>query len=155
MSSDIFAVLSIRGFEGTSTSSWEIETDALQVILVKLPDDDHRSMLSQLLIMTNAKDRISRINIAFQVQDTLLAMIEKNKLEVETEKAVQLIFHLARLKKSYRTIFGRSIFNAMSKLYKQSEQRKRKTSSGNKNKREKKQITVDPDALVEEKSGRG
>lgn len=140
---------------GTRTASWEIETDALQVILVKLPDDDHRSMLSQLLIMTNAKDRISRINIAFQVQDSLLAVIEKNSLEVETEKAVQLIFHLARLKKSYRTIFGRSIFNAMSKLYKQSEQRKRKISSGNKNKREKKQITVDPDALVEEKNGRG
>ena len=47
-------------------------------------------------------------------------------MDVEPAKAVQLIFHLSRLKKSYRLIFGKSVFKAMSKLYKQSEKLKKR-----------------------------
>jgi len=131
------------------TSSQEIDTSALQVILVQLPDDDHRTILSQLLIMTNAKEKVNRINLAFQIQDLLLNLIEKYKIDVGTEKAVQLIFHLARLKKSYRVIFGKSLFKAMSTLYKRSEQLKGKTTSGEK--KEKKKIVFDLEQLSEEK----
>mmetsp|Transcript_28888 Transcript_28888/g.78254 ORF Transcript_28888/g.78254 Transcript_28888/m.78254 type:complete len:835 (+) Transcript_28888:363-2867(+) len=131
------------------TSSQEIDTSALQVILVQLPDDDHRTILSQLLIMTNAKEKVNRINLAFQIQDLLLNLIEKYKIDVGTEKAVQLIFHLARLKKSYRVIFGKSLFKAMSTLYKRSEQLKGKTTSGGK--KEKKKIVFDLEQLSEEK----
>jgi len=110
------------------TSSYEIESAALQVILVKLPDEAHRAVLSQLLIMANAKDKVSRINLAFQIQDLLTHLMKKHKIEAGTEKAVQLIFHLARLKKTYRVIFGKSLFKAMSTLYRRSEKLKGKTS---------------------------
>lgn len=110
------------------TSSFQIETSTLQDILAQLPDDDHRSILSQLMIMTNARDRNLRINIAFQIQDSLVALIAKNNMDVEPAKAVQLIFHLSRLKKSYRIIFGKSVFKAMSKLYKRSEKLNKKNS---------------------------
>jgi hypothetical protein len=109
-------------------SSFEIETAALQEILVRLPDDDHRAILSQLMIMTNARDRASRTNLAFQVQDSLVALIEQHKMDVDTTKAIQLVFQLSRLKKSYRLIFGKSLFKAMSKLYKQTEKLKEKNS---------------------------
>jgi len=110
------------------TSSFQIETSTLQDILAQLPDDDHRSILSQLMIMTNARDRNLRINIAFQIQDSLVDLIAKNNMDVEPAKAVQLIFHLSRLKKSYRIIFGKSVFKAMSKLYKRSEKLNKKNS---------------------------
>jgi hypothetical protein len=124
------------------TSSFEIETAVLQDILVKLPDDDHRTMLSQLMIMTNARDKEKRTSIAFQVQDSLLALIEKNDMDVDCEKAVQFIFHLSRLKKSYRLVFGKSLFKAMSKIYKRTEKLKEKNSP-KKNKKEKKNTIVD------------
>jgi len=113
-------------------SSFEIETAALQKILVELPDDDHRSILSQLMIMSNARDRVSRTNLAFQVQDSLVALIEKHEIDVEPAKAIQIVFHLSRLKKSYRIIFGKSLFKAMSKLYKRSEKLKERKKSDKK-----------------------
>lgn len=106
-----------------------METAALQRILVELPDDDHRSILSQLMIMSNARDRVSRTNLAFQAQDSLVALIEKHEIDVEPAKAIQIIFHLSRLKKSYRIIFGKSLFKAMSKLYKRSEKLKERKKS--------------------------
>ena len=105
------------------SSSFEIETASLQKILVDLPTEDHRSILSQLMIMTNARQP-QRTNIAFQVQDSLVALIETHEIDMDPAKAVQIIFHLSRMKKSYRSIFGKSLFRAMSKLYKQSEQDK-------------------------------
>lgn len=131
------------------TSSFETETAALQSILVELPDDDHRAILSQLMIMTNARDKNSRTNLAFQVQDTLVGLIEKNEMDVEPAKAVQLIFHLSRLKKSYRQIFGKSLFKAMSKLYKRSE--KLKEQNGNAKKIEKNTIVDHKDTVKEER----
>lgn len=122
------------------TSSFEIETATLQNILVQLPDDEHRAILSQLMIMTNARDKASRINIAFQVQDSLVTLIETHRINADPGKAVQLIFHLARLKKSYRVIFGKSLFKAMSKLYKRSEKLKEKNGSSS-SKKEKKVST--------------
>lgn len=101
--------------------SFEVETASLQKILVELPMEDHRAILSQLLIMTNARDRVSRTNLAFQVQDSLVALIEKHQIDVDPAKAVQIVFHLSRLKKVYRAMFGKSLFKAMSKLYKTSE----------------------------------
>ena len=128
------------------TSSFEIETVALQEILVKLPDDDHRAILSQLMIMTNARDKVSRTNLAFQVQDSLVALIEKNELDVMPAKAVQLIFHLSRLKKSYRMIFAKSLFKAMSKLYKRTEKLKKKNSP---KKKDEKSINADLKNLIQ------
>ncbi|VEU45034.1 unnamed protein product [Pseudo-nitzschia multistriata] len=128
----------------------KIDTSALQVILVRLPDVDHRSILSQLLIMANAKDKASRITLAFQIQDLLLDLMEKHKMEEGSEKAVQLIFHLARLKKQYRVIFGKSLFKAMSALYKESEKRKEKNSITS-DKKEKKKV-IDPEHLPETES---
>jgi len=128
------------------TSSFEIETVALQQILVKLPDDDHRAILSQLMIMTNARDKVSRTNLAFQVQDSLVALIEKNELDVMPAKAVQLIFHLSRLKKSYRMIFAKSLFKAMSKLYKRTEKLKKKNSP---KKKDEKSINADLKNLIQ------
>jgi len=122
--------------------SFEIETAVLQDILVHLPDDDHRTILSQLMIMTNARDKEKRTSIAFQVQDHLLALIEKNEMDVDCEKAVQFIFHLSRLKKSYRLVFGKSLFRAMSKIYKRTEKLKEKNTT-KRNKKEEKNIIVD------------
>jgi len=110
----------------SEASSFEIETTALQEILEQLPDDDHRAILSQLMIMTNARDKTSRTNLAFQVQDSLVALVHKNGIDVEPTKAVQLISQLSRLKKSYRLIFGKSLFKAMSKLYKRTEKLNKK-----------------------------
>jgi hypothetical protein len=76
------------------------------------------------MIMTNARGQVSRIKLALQVKDTLLASMEENKIEANTDDAVRLIFHLARLKKQYRVMFGRSLFQAMSKLYKREEKQK-------------------------------
>jgi len=101
------------------------------------------------MIMTNARDKVSRINLAFQVQDSLLNMIEKHEMEVNSEKAIQLIFHLARLKKSYRVIFGKSLFKAMSKLFKRTEKRKAKIINSSK-KGEKSKIFFDLEHLVQE-----
>ena len=84
------------------------------------------------MIMTNARDRVSRTNLAFQVQDSLVALIEKHEIDVEPAKAIQIIFHLSRLKKSYRIIFGKSLFKAMSKLYKRSEKLKERKSTDKK-----------------------
>ena len=100
--------------------------------------------------MTNARDKNSRTNLAFQVQDTLVGLIEKNEMDVEPAKAVQLIFHLSRLKKSYRQIFGKSLFKAMSKLYKRSE--KLKEQNGNAKKIEKNTI-VDHKDFVKDEQG--
>eukprot|EP00531_Pseudo-nitzschia_arenysensis_P014208 CAMPEP_0116130794 /NCGR_PEP_ID=MMETSP0329-20121206/8666_1 /TAXON_ID=697910 /ORGANISM="Pseudo-nitzschia arenysensis, Strain B593" /LENGTH=645 /DNA_ID=CAMNT_0003625189 /DNA_START=31 /DNA_END=1967 /DNA_ORIENTATION=- len=122
----------IHEYDKAQASSFEVETAALQKILVELPDDDHRSILSQLMIMTNARDRVSRTNLAFQVQDSLVALIEKHEIDVEPAKAIQIIFHLSRLKKSYRIIFGKSLFKAMSKLYKRSEKLKERKSTDKK-----------------------
>lgn len=122
--------------------SFEIETAVLQDILVHLPDDDHRTILSQLMIMTNARDKEKRTSIAFQVQDHLLALIEKNEMDVDCEKAVQFIFHLSRLKKSYRLVFGKSLFRAMSKIYKRTEKLKEKNNP-KRNKKEEKNVIVD------------
>ncbi len=84
------------------------------------------------MIMTNARDRVMRTNLAFQVQDSLVALIEKHEMDVEPAKAIQIIFHLSRLKKSYRAIFGKSLFKAMSKLYKRSEKLKERKSADKK-----------------------
>jgi hypothetical protein len=111
------------------TSSFESETEALQEILRKLPDKDHRNILSQMMIMTNAKGQVSRIKIALQVKDALLASMESNGIEHNSDKAVQIIFHLACLKKTYRVLFGKCLFLAMSKLYKRSEMQKGGTNS--------------------------
>eukprot|EP00533_Pseudo-nitzschia_delicatissima_P008057 CAMPEP_0116113652 /NCGR_PEP_ID=MMETSP0327-20121206/19617_1 /TAXON_ID=44447 /ORGANISM="Pseudo-nitzschia delicatissima, Strain B596" /LENGTH=633 /DNA_ID=CAMNT_0003607013 /DNA_START=88 /DNA_END=1989 /DNA_ORIENTATION=- len=118
--------------DDSDASSFEIESAALQKILVELPDDDHRSILSQLMIMSNARDRVSRTNLAFQAQDSLVSLIEKHEIDVEPAKAIQIIFHLSRLKKSYRIIFGKSLFKAMSKLYKRSEKLKERKKSDKK-----------------------
>ncbi|KAG7368145.1 hypothetical protein IV203_030888 [Nitzschia inconspicua] len=106
------------------TSTFESEAVALQEILEKLPDKDHRNILSQLMITTNARGQVSRIKLALQVKDALLASMEENQIEADTDDAVRLIFHLARLKKQYRVMFGRSLFKAMSKLYKHEEKQK-------------------------------
>ena len=123
----LFSFLFLR--TEAEASSLEIDTTALQEILVQLPDDDHRAILSQLMIMTNARDKVSRTNLAFQVQDSLVAVVEKNEIDAEPTKAVQLIFQLSRLKKSYRLIFGKSLFKAMSKLYKRTEKLNKKKKS--------------------------
>jgi hypothetical protein len=106
------------------TSSYEAEAAQLQEILRQLPDEDHRSILSQLLIMSNARGQSSRIRLALQVKDSLLISMENNQVEGQSKKAIHLIFHLARLKKSYREHFGKSIFKAMSKLYSKAEKQK-------------------------------
>lgn len=77
-----------------------------------------------MLIMTNARGSSSRVKLAVQVKHALLDSMEENKVELNADKATQLIFHLARLKKPYRVLFGKSLFKAMSKLYKQSEKEK-------------------------------
>ncbi len=82
--------------------------------------------------MSNARDRVSRTNLAFQAQDSLVSLIEKHEIDVEPAKAIQIIFHLSRLKKSYRIIFGKSLFKAMSKLYKRSEKLKERKKSDKK-----------------------
>jgi hypothetical protein len=106
------------------TSTFESETAALQEVIQQLPDKDHRNILSQMMIMTNAQGQVSRIKLAVQVKDTLLASMEENNIDANPEDAVRLIFHLARLKKQYRVIFGRTLFKAMSKLYKRAEEQK-------------------------------
>lgn len=78
--------------------------------------------------MTNARGQIPRIKLALQVKDALLASMEENHVESNAEDAVRLIFHLARLKKQYRVMFGRSLFKAMSKLYKREEKEKERNS---------------------------
>jgi len=102
-----------------------METAALRDILVKLSDDDHRAILGQMMIMANARDRVSRKNLAFQVQNSLLALIEKHQIDVEPGKAIEHISRLSRLRKTYRLIFGKSLFKAMSKLYKRTEELKK------------------------------
>ena len=130
--------------------SFEIETAVLQDILVHLPDDDHRTILSQLMIMTNARDKESRTSIALQVQDHLLALIEKNGMDVDCEKAVQFIFHLSRMKKSYRLVFGKSLFKSMSKIYKRTEKLKEKNSPKRRKKEEKNAIVDDVKNLAQD-----
>jgi hypothetical protein len=110
--------------EGPETSTFESEAAALQEILRLLPDKNHRNILSQMLIMTNARESSSRVKLAVQVKHALLDSMEENKVDLNADKATQLIFHLARLKKPYRVLFGKSLFKAMSKLYKQSEKDK-------------------------------
>mmetsp|Transcript_26653 Transcript_26653/g.43808 ORF Transcript_26653/g.43808 Transcript_26653/m.43808 type:complete len:511 (-) Transcript_26653:65-1597(-) len=105
------------------TSTFESEQEALQEILFKLDDEDHRNILSQLLIMANARDYASRVKLSYQIRDFLLTSIEQNKVEADSDNAVQLIFHLARLQKPYRLRFGKSLFKDMSKLYKRAEKR--------------------------------
>jgi len=106
------------------TSTFESENAALHNILKKLPDKDHRSILSQLMIMTNARGPLVRIKLAVQVQDALLASMETNGIKVDSNDAVRSIFHLARLKKEYRVLFGKYLFKAMSKMYKREEKQK-------------------------------
>jgi hypothetical protein len=77
-----------------------------------------------MLIMTNARGSASRIKLALQVKHSLLDSMEENNVDLNSDKATQLIFHLARLKKPYRVLFGKSLFKAMSKLYKLSEKDK-------------------------------
>ncbi|MGK3735256.1 MAG: hypothetical protein ACI90V_002096 [Bacillariaceae sp.] len=78
------------------------------------------------MIMANARDEVSRTNIAFQVKNYLLNTIEKCEIEIDSDKAIKLIFHLARLKKPHRSLFGKSLFKAMSKLFKRTEKLKEK-----------------------------
>jgi hypothetical protein len=110
--------------EIAETSTFESETEALQEILRQLPDKDHRNILSHLMIMTNARGQVARIKLAIQAKDALLASMEANGINAESNDAVKLIFHLARLKKQYRVLFGRGLFKAMSKLYKKAEKEK-------------------------------
>jgi hypothetical protein len=110
--------------EMAETSSYEDEMAQLQEILKHLPDEDHRSILSQLMIMSNARGKASRIKVALQLKDSLLSSMENHQLQGESNNAVYLILHLARLKKSYRQLFGKSIFKAMSKLYTKTEKKK-------------------------------
>ncbi len=136
-----------------SSSSFLVETASLQNILVELPMEDHRTVLSQLLIMTNARDRVSRTNLAFQVQDTLVALIEKHQIDVDPAKAVQIIFHLSRLKKVYREMFGKSLFKAMSTLYKKSEKSEKvkgKSSPKTKKKKGKRSATDKEDSVQDD-----
>jgi hypothetical protein len=77
-----------------------------------------------MMIMTNAKGQASRVNLALQVKDTMLSSMEENNIESKPDEAVQLIFHMAKLKKQYRVMFGRTLFKAMSKLYKRAEKQK-------------------------------
>ena len=135
---------------GESSSSYLVETASLQNILVELPMEDHRTVLSQLLIMTNARDRVSRTNLAFQVQDTLVALIEKHQIDVDPGKAVQIIFHLSRLKKVYREMFGKSLFKAMSKLYKKSEKTEKGKSSPKTKKKKGKRSTTDKESPIKD-----
>ena len=135
---------------GESSSSYLVETASLQNILVELPMEDHRTVLSQLLIMTNARDRVSRTNLAFQVQDTLVELIEKHQIDVDPAKAVQIIFHLSRLKKVYREMFGKSLFKAMSKLYKKSEKTERGKSSPKTKKKKGKRSTTDKESPIKD-----
>lgn len=137
-------------YDREASTSFEVETSSLQKILVELPTDDHRAILSQLMIMTNARDRVSRTNIAFQVQDSIVALIEKHEIGVDPAKAVQIIFHLSRLKKSYRATFGKSLFKAMSKLYKESEKEKKKSSP---RKKKNKSTVVDHKSLNKNDEG--
>lgn len=127
------------------TSTYVVETAALQEILLNLPDNDHRAILSQLMIMANAREEVSRMNIALQVKDSLLNIIEKNEIEVDSEQTIKLIMHLARLKKPYRSLFGRSLFKAMSRLFKRTEKLKGKC------KKEKREFLLDQERSQQSK----
>jgi len=127
------------------TSTYVVETAALQEILLNLPDNDHRAILSQLMIMANAREEVSRMNIALQVKDSLLNIIEKNEIEVDSEQTIKLIMHLARLKKPYRSLFGRSLFKAMSRLFKRTEKLKEKC------KKEKREFLLDQEQSQQSK----
>lgn len=70
------------------------------------------------MIMANARDGVSRINIALQVKNSLLNIVERNGIKVNTDEAVKLITHLARLRKPYRSLFSKSLFKALSRLFK-------------------------------------
>jgi hypothetical protein len=96
----------------------------LHEVLQQLPDKDHRNILSQMMIMTNAQGQVSRIKLAQQVKEAMLGSMEENNIEANPDDAVRLIFHLARLKKQYRVMFGRTLFKAMSKIYKRAEKQK-------------------------------
>jgi hypothetical protein len=103
------------------TTSFEAETKGLQDILKQLPDDDHRSILSQLMIMANARGQASRVRLALQVRESLAISMERSNVDGQIDKATHLIFHLALLKKSCRKLFGTCLFKAMSKLYTKAE----------------------------------
>lgn len=109
------------------TSSYEGELVELQEILKQLPVEDHSEILSQLMIMSNARGQGSRIRLAYQVKDALLTSMENHDLQGQTEKATHLVYHLAKLTKPSRQLFGKSIFKAMSKLYTKTEKKKGQT----------------------------
>jgi hypothetical protein len=119
-----------------AVTSCQIETTHLQHILRQLPDKDHRAILTQLMIMTNARGRASRIKLAMDIKDVIEASAEDHDVPKKTtEKAIQLVFHLARLKSEIRVLFGKSIFKAMSKLHlsSSSEPKERSNTSSSRN----------------------
>lgn len=140
-----FSLLLCIYYNFIETSTYVVETAALQEILLNLPDNDHRAILSQLMIMANAREEVSRMNIALQVKDSLLNIIEKNEIEVDSEQTIKLIMHLARLKKPYRSLFGRSLFKAMSRLFKRTEKLKEKC------KKEKREFLLDQERSQQSK----
>lgn len=105
--------------------------------------------------MTNARGNGSRTRLAHQVKDAILASMEKNQIEIPTDKTIHLIFHLAHLNKTYRQLFGKCLFKAMSNLYGKCEKQKGKRQPQSKKKRKRIKTLPPPTIAIQTDEGFG
>ncbi|CAJ1945570.1 unnamed protein product [Cylindrotheca closterium] len=104
-------------------SSFDVEWDEFCLVLHKVPSSKtQRTILSQLLIMTNGRTKPARYKMAKQVSQMILKSLGRSE-DGEEERKVQTaqlrsnLQLFAKLHRAERKVLGKKIFEQISKLY--------------------------------------
>jgi len=102
-------------------SSFDVEWDEFCIVLGQVPSKTQRTILSQLLIMTNGRTKAARYKMAKQVSQMILKSAPRSEDATERKtQTAQLRSNLqlfAKLHREERKALGKKIFEQISKLY--------------------------------------